>query len=386
MPGVFHVHTNRSDGRSSPEEVAAAAARAGVKFVIFTDHGDGTGKPAAPVYHAGVLCIDGVEISTRGGHYIALDLPAAPYPLGGDPRDVIEDVRRLGGFGVVAHPDSPKDDLRWKEWNAPFDAIELVNLDSGWRTRVQENGWRSMVTAFGTYPFRPSETIGQLFGESTAAPARWESLTRRRRIVALGGTDAHAKLAFGDVDPGDNRFSLPIPSYEAAFGSLTLHARLDGALSGDPQADAKLVLTAIRSGHVYTALSAMAAPAVFEFTAANERGSAQAGDELPAGGPVTLRVRSNAPAPFRASVWKGDELLSGDRSEGEFTVSAPADPAVYRVEIRADNGGGPRLWLLGNPIYVRGPMPASIPRCSTTLDRFEAAVRRTRDRRVEHRN
>ena len=106
----------------------------------------------------------------------------------------------------------------------------------------------------------------------------------------------------------------------------------------------------------------MAAPAVFEFTAANERGSAQAGDELPAGGPVTLRVRSNAPAPFRASVWKGDELLSGDRSEGEFTVSAPADPAVYRVEIRADNGGGPRLWLLANPIYVRGPMPASIPR------------------------
>lgn len=361
VPGVFHVHTNRSDGRSTPEDVAAAAARAGVKFVIFTDHGDGTGKPAAPVYHAGVLCIDGVEISTRGGHYIVLDLPPAPYPLGGDARDVLVDVKRLGGFGVVAHPDSPKDDLRWRDWNEPFDAIELVNLDSGWRTRVQENGWRSLVTAFGTYPFRPSETIGQLFGESTAAPAHWESLTRRRRIVALGGTDAHAKLAFGDVDPGDNRFSLPIPSYEAAFGSLTLHARLDGPLSGDPQADARLVLTAIRSGHVYSALSAMAAPAVFEFTASNERGSAQGGDELPAGGPVTLRVRSNAPAPFKASVWKGDELLSGDRSEGEFTVSAPADPAVYRVEIRTENGSGPRLWLLGNPIYVRGSKPANNP-------------------------
>ena len=71
VPGVFHVHTNRSDGRSSPEEIAAAAARAGLKFVIFTDHGDGTAKPAAPAYHDGVLCIDGVEVSTRGGHYIA---------------------------------------------------------------------------------------------------------------------------------------------------------------------------------------------------------------------------------------------------------------------------------------------------------------------------
>ena len=145
--GVLHIHTNRSDGRSSPEEIAAAAARAGLKFIVFTDHGDGTRKPDPPVYRSGVLCLDGVEISTRGGHYIALDLPAAPYPLGGDPRDVIEDVRRLGGFGVVAHPDSPKDELRWKEWNAPFDGIELVNLDSSWRTRVQENGWRSMVDA-----------------------------------------------------------------------------------------------------------------------------------------------------------------------------------------------------------------------------------------------
>jgi hypothetical protein len=362
VPGVFHVHTNRSDGRSSPEVVAAAAARAGVKFVIFTDHGDGTAKPAAPVYHSGVLCIDGVEISTRGGHYIALDMPPAPYPLGGDPRDVIEDVKRLGGFGVVAHPDSPKDDLRWRDWDEPFDAIELVNLDSGWRTRVQADGWRSMLTAFATYPFRGSETIGRLFAESAAASERWESLTRLRRVVALSGTDAHAKLAFGEVDPGDNRFSLPIPSYEAAFGSLTLHARLEGALTGDPLADSQLVLAAIRSGHVYTALSAAAAPAVFEFTAANERGSAQAGDELPAGGPVTLRVRTNAPAPFKASVWKGNELLSGDHGEGEFTVAAPAEPAVYRVEVRADDGNRQRLWLLGNPVYVRGPSPpASVP-------------------------
>ena len=40
VPGVFHVHTNRSDGRSSPEEIAAAAARAGLEalgFELFAD-------------------------------------------------------------------------------------------------------------------------------------------------------------------------------------------------------------------------------------------------------------------------------------------------------------------------------------------------------------
>ena len=359
VPGAFHVHSNRSDGRSSPEEIAAAAARAGLKFVILTDHGDGTAKPMPPAYHQGVLYLDGVEVSTRGGHYVALGLPAAPYPLGGDPRDVIEDVHRLGGFGVVAHPDSPKDDLRWREWNEPFDAIELVNLDSGWRTRVQETGWGSLVKALGTYPIRPSETIGHLVGESAVAFARWESLTRRRRVVALGGADAHAKVTLRDVDPGDNRFSLPIPSYEASFRTLTIHVRLDRPLTGDAAADAGALLAAIRGGHLYTALSAMAAPPFLEFTATNTQGSAQAGDELRAGGPVTLRIRTNAPAGFKTAVWRGLEVLSGDRTEQEFTIDALADPAVYRVEVR---GGGSRapLWLLSNPIYVRGVMPTAM--------------------------
>ena len=89
-----------------------------------------------------MLCLDGVEISTTGGHYIALDMPAAPYPLGGEARDVVEDVRRLGGFGIAAHPDSPKPELRWREWDAPFDGIEILNLDTSWRLWAEQAGDR----------------------------------------------------------------------------------------------------------------------------------------------------------------------------------------------------------------------------------------------------
>src|SRR5947208_760713 len=58
VPGILHVHTTRSDGRSTAEVVAAAAARAGLKFVVFTDHGDATRVPDRAVYRQGVLCID----------------------------------------------------------------------------------------------------------------------------------------------------------------------------------------------------------------------------------------------------------------------------------------------------------------------------------------
>src|SRR5712664_2369664 len=127
IPGIIHVHTNRSDGLSGPDEIAAAAARAGLRFVVFTDHGDGTRRPDPPQYRSGVLCLDGVEISTSGGHYVVIDMPASPYPLAGDPRDVVEDVRRMGGFGIAAHPDSPKPELRWRDCTIPVDGLELLN-------------------------------------------------------------------------------------------------------------------------------------------------------------------------------------------------------------------------------------------------------------------
>ena len=96
-------HSDGAGGRR--DAIAAAAARAGLRFVIFTDHGDGTRAPEAPRRTShGVLCIDAVEISTNGGHYVALDMRPSTYPLGGEASAVVEDVRRLGGFGIAAHP------------------------------------------------------------------------------------------------------------------------------------------------------------------------------------------------------------------------------------------------------------------------------------------
>ena len=90
-------------------------------------------------------------------------MPAAPYPLGGEPRDVVEDVRRLGGFGIVAHPDSPKPELRWRDWTAPFDGIEWLNPDTSWRVHAQRPRWRVAAAhcwrRCSHYPFGRPETI-----------------------------------------------------------------------------------------------------------------------------------------------------------------------------------------------------------------------------------
>ena len=229
VAGVLHIHSSHSDGRGTPGQIAHDAARAGLKFIVITDHGDATQAPEPPVYREGVLCLEGTEISTSGGHYIAIDMPASPYPLGGEARDVVDDVKRMGGFGIVAHPDSPKPELRWKEWSAPFDAIEIFNLDTSWRQRVTETSWRpkaGLISRLLTYPFRPTESITSLITRSNVL-YRWDALAGRRHLVTIAGADAHAQIAWRASDPVSARLSVPVPSYESSFRALSVHVRTE---------------------------------------------------------------------------------------------------------------------------------------------------------------
>jgi len=260
--GALHVHTQRSDGAGTVDEVAAAAAAAGLQFVVLADHGDATRPADPPRYLSGVLCIDGVEVGSTAGHYLALGLDrAAPYPLGGEPRDVVDDVRRLGGFGIVTHPDSPREALRWRAWSAPVDGLEWLNADSEWRDESR----RSLARALATYFFRPPEVIASLF-DRPATLERWDALSQRRRVMAVAGHDAHARIGLSrDDEPAADEFALRLPSYAAMFRAFAQRVRLVEPMKGDARLDARLVLRALQAGHGYTVIDAYASPARLTF-------------------------------------------------------------------------------------------------------------------------
>ncbi len=362
--GAIHVHSTRSDGIGTPDAIARAAADAGLGFVILTDHGDATRAPDPPAYVNGVLVIDAVEISTTAGHYIALDMAQAPYPLGGEGRDVVEDVARLGGFGIVAHPDSPKPALAWHDWDAPFDGLELVNLDTAWRARVAAPGFMKTLGLVGETLgafVRAPEAIAALAAPGEAV-AHWNAVAATRRVAITAGTDAHGGLALGSRSNGEGGIlPLPLPGYTAAFRALSVHVAPEAALTGDAAADAAALLRAIRAGHMFVALDGLATPPSFSFTAsAAGAGDVQAGDQIPAGAPLTLHVRSNAPPSFATTIWRGAEPLGAAHREADVTVDVDGEPAVYRVTVDAPDGnGGVRPWILSNAIYVRAPAPAA---------------------------
>jgi hypothetical protein len=374
VAGAYHVHSTVSDGAGDREEIARAAARAGLKFVIFTDHGDGTRTPEPPRYAHGVLCVDAVEISTNGGHYVALDMRPASYPLGGEAVSVIEDVRRLGGFGIAAHPYSTNEQLGWSDWNALFDGVEWLNADSEWR---DEPAVRLLRLPFD-YLIRPASALTSLLDRPAAAIARWDALSSRRPIVALAGHDAHGGIA-RSAESGW-RFALPgIPSYEASFRAFSLRVIAGAPLSGSPAADARLVLDGIRRGRVFSAIDAIAGPARLEFTATAGGVSAQMGDALPFDRGVEVVARSTIPeGGSLVLICDGHEIAASPSGE---IRSRPDGPMACRPEVRAPHAPGdpPVPWVVGNAIHLLAAVTEPVgtePLYETTLplDHLDWAV------------
>jgi len=378
VPGAWHVHSTVSDGAASRDEIAAAAARAGLRFVVFTDHGDGTRPPDPPRYAHGVLCIDAVEISTSGGHYVALDMRQAAYPLGGEAAAVIEDVRRLGGFGVVAHPYSAKPALRWTRWDAPFDGIEWLNADSEWR----DESLRSLIRLPFDYLLRPVPALVSTFDRPVAALEAWDAITARRPLVGLAAHDAHGSLTGREEGDG---FRLPgFPSYQASFTSFSLRAIVNSALSGSAADDARLVLDAIRRGRIFSAMDAIARPAQLDFTAIAGATEAMMGDALPFDSAIELIVRSTLPD-GGVLVLVCDGRPVGESVSGELRIR-PNAPTACRPEVRAPEAPGdpPVPWIVGNPIYLLSAVTEPIgsePLFETTLslDHLEWTVEKDPD-------
>jgi hypothetical protein len=338
MKGAYHIHTTRSDGVDGKAAVAAAAARAGLQFAVFADHGDAMSPADPPAYIDGVLCIDAVEISTNGGHYVAIGLPAAPYPLGGDAAAVVEDVDRLGGFGIAAHPDHPKTDLAWTDWNAPVDGLEWINADSEWRNESLP----ALARTIFDYLLRPGPALASVFDRPERTLARWDAMSRARPVIALAAVDAHGGARAGSPRDREPRVAVG-PTYEASFRTLSNRVVLDGTPTGDAATDARLVLEAIRRGAVYSVIDAISPDVIL---ALDETGFTVR-SPLPAGGQtITVadggrrRLEIHMPEapgdpqmPWVLTNWVGPTRPPASKpSEPNVQSSSAHGPGEWRVE------------------------------------------------------
>jgi len=104
----MHVHTKYSlDGKGDPHEYVEMARQRGLSGIAITDHNEIDGALEAREYAKGMndfLVIVGEEISTTCGHILAYNIKER-IDREREPKELLKEIKKQGGFAVVAHPD-----------------------------------------------------------------------------------------------------------------------------------------------------------------------------------------------------------------------------------------------------------------------------------------
>ncbi|MBI2104002.1 MAG: CehA/McbA family metallohydrolase [Candidatus Omnitrophica bacterium] len=325
--GVIHIHTTYShDAHGRFEDAVRVANAQGLDYLLFTEHNtlqplrEGRGG-----WYGGVLALIGMEISTRGGHYLALNVTEEIDRHQLTAQQVIDEVNRQGGFGFIAHPYFKK--ARWTDWSVTgFTGVEAYNVA---HDTLDENRLRLVLWTLtaAAEPFYLS-----LLDRPYDPLATWDELiSRHGRVVGIGSSDAHEFHVGG----------LKFAPYEVMFQMARTHVLVPPGELTD-----QAIYAALRQGHAYLSME-LAVPAKgFQFAAmADGKAAGIMGDEVALA--PGLRLVASLPAPAQLSLFKdGRRIASTTDTAWEIPVT---QPGAYRLEAMRHN----KPWIFSNPIYVR---------------------------------
>jgi hypothetical protein len=301
-----------------------------------------------------VLLLVGEEIHDQArlpqkSHLLVFGAGRELATLAWDLPRLLEGVRQAGGLSFIAHPLDPpapavdEDDISWVDWQVQgFTGLELWNGLSEFKSLL-----KSKLHAV-YYAYNPSRIARGPFPQVLG---RWdELLASGQRIVAIGGSDAHALPAsLGPL----HRVIFP---YELHFKTINTHLLLAKALSGEVEEDRQVIFEAFRQGRAFVGYDLPAPTRGFHFTANGYGQTAQMGEEISAIRGVTFQIRLPLPArltgPAEVRLVRHGETVQ-TWSGQQHCAYITSRPGAYRVEVYLDFQGQKRGWIFSNPIYVK---------------------------------
>jgi len=349
--GNLHIHTHYSDGSGSHNDVAQAAIRAGLDFVVVTDHN--VYVSGVEGYYYGerpdqrVLLLVGEEVHNprqdpQVNHLLVYGAEGELSIHAADPHKLLTEAGSHAASTFLAHPVEraaplfSEPALPWVTWDIEgFTGIEL------WNTMSEFKSYLTTKVAAVHAALNPDTVLTGPFPETVAL---WDKLLKDgRRIKVIGGADAHANTyTMGPI-------SRQIFPYEFLFRCVNTHILTPIPLTGEFESDKKLVLNAIHEGQCFVGYDLPARSTGFRLTAQGHNTSAIMGEWLRLGHGVTLQIVCPQIASIRL-VCDGEVVL--EETKGTHRTFIATHPGAYRVEAYLAYKGKQRAWIFSNPIFI----------------------------------
>jgi hypothetical protein len=340
--GAIHMHSKFSDGSGDADKIAEIADEVGLDFIILTDHN--TLRALHENYekwYGNTLLMVGCEFNDKKNknHYLAMRINDT-FSSRQTAAEYIGKVKEAGGIGFIAHPHEKRDSMKehppypWTDWDAgEFTGIEIWNHMSEWMEGLTEqNKYNHFVHPLKSIVAPDPETL-----------KKWDELNEERRVVGIGGIDAHAHkinlLGFVEVE---------IFPYKVLFKSIRTHILTNKKIRGKNLSidnSKKLIYESLETGRCFVANSYHGNAKGFKFYARCGKNSYQMGDTITCTDRINLKIVLPNKNGEIVLIRNGKKISTITGNEGDFIVSQNGQ---YRVEVYL-NG---KAWIFSNHIRI----------------------------------
>ena len=344
LVGAIHMHSVFSDGSGKVTEIVKSADEVGLDFIILTDHNtlralhEGYEK-----WYGNTLCLVGCEINDRENknHYLAFGINET-FSTRLSAKSYVKKVKEVGGIGFLAHPHEKRSHMKehppypWVEWDTKdFTGIEVWNHMSEWMENLTEqNKYQAFLHPLRTINEPQSETI-----------ELWDKLNIERKVVGIGGVDAHAHkynlLGFLEVE---------IFPYKVLFKSIRTHVLVEEKpekINSKEEIGSakKQIYKALEKGRCFFANDYHSDSKGFRFYAESDKKKFEMGDSINTQNKVILHVRIPEKNTLVKLIHNGKNIKEFESNKVSFEVK---NPGVYRTEVFIHN----KAWIYSNHIRI----------------------------------
>jgi hypothetical protein len=220
----------------------------------------------------------------------------------------------------------------------------VINLKDVWQEAWTHNRW-SFIWSLFVYPFNERLSLLRLFETPDEATALWDELAQKRRMLAIAGAGAEAKMRF--------------PNYETLFSLVRDHVLLRSEFTGNTAGDLEKLSAAIRQGQFYISLDILGNPKGFNALIRSKDGAIfPMGSDVKYEEGLTLEVTlpQKPKVPFDTVIYRnGEKMMTSNAQVTQYRVNSPG---VYRVLVRViptlplPDGKKWIPWIYTNDFYV----------------------------------
>lgn len=350
--GVMNVHSKKSIGSGSVQQIISAANKSGLDFIFFNEAPELNQKQPEPITFGNLNVFYGWELPYKNSKFLVGE-HSSPLVISSPSETEIFISNSLETESdqllVMAHPD--KEDYAW---NGPLpknlSGVEVVNLREIWNQAWKKN--KSLfVFSLLFYPFNPEMFFLEIFSSSSTSEDSWQGhLNQGVKASGFLGTEATSKLRIS------KSFFLRFPSYETLFSLSKNHILLREELTGS--GNHRKILSALKKGNSYFSLDVLGNPRGFLFYGMSDKKKyINMGESMSFSPDSHLVVEiPKTQIAFKITLFKDGKVLKEFK---DYSVNYPLlETGTYRVKVEL-NPRNPFVrrtnwlpWIYSNPIYV----------------------------------